>query len=113
MSYEIGDIIHIEEYTDAVTWCCLNNATLKEIEPDEQGRRFQIIEIVPYTPTKEEVKAAREIYRREHMDSKTAERSRRMANGTWTSADEEDYLQLDIDVTAYIEEHFPYPAEAE
>lgn len=113
MTYHIGDIVYSDEYTQAVEWCEDNNATLTEIEPDENGRRFQIVEIPPYIPTKEEVRVLREEYRKEHIDSKTAERSRRMANGTWDETDEQLYLQLDIDVTTYIEEHFPYPEEAE
>ena len=31
------------------------------------------------------------------------------ANGTWTEADEEAYLELDRQVTAWIEENLPYP----
>ena len=113
MSYVIGQIVYMDEYTEAVTWCYDNNATMNEIEPDEHGRRFQIVEIQPYVPTREDIRVMREDYRKSHIDSKTAERSRRMANGTWDEADEQLYLQLDLDVTAYIEEHFPYPAEAE
>ena len=60
-------------------------------------------------PTYEEIEKAREEYRKEHIDSKTAMRSRKMANQTWTADDERSYLDLDAEVTAYIEEHFPYP----
>jgi len=59
-------------------------------------------------PTHEEVSKMREQYRKENIDSKTAERSRKMANQTWTSDDERAYLDLDAEVTAYINEHFPY-----
>ena len=62
-------------------------------------------------PTKEEVSEMRKEYRRETIDDKTAERSRKMANGSWTQEDEQAYLELDAEVTAYIEEHFPYPQE--
>ena len=50
-------------------------------------------------------------YRREHIDDQTAERSRKMANGTWTDEDEQNYLALDAEVTAWIEENLPYPVE--
>lgn len=60
-------------------------------------------------PTYEEVDKAREEYRKEHIDSKTAMRSRKMANQTWTQEDERAYLDLDAEVTAYIEKNFPYP----
>ena len=59
-------------------------------------------------PTHEEISKQREQYRKEHIDSKTAERSRKMANQTWTADDERAYLDLDAEVTAYINEHFPY-----
>lgn len=60
-------------------------------------------------PTEEEQRQKREEYRKEHIDSQTAMRSRKIANQTWTSDDERAYLDLDAEVTAYIEEHFPYP----
>lgn len=62
-------------------------------------------------PTYEEVDAQRRQYRREHIDDRTTARSRKMANNTWTEEDEQSYLALDAEVTAYIEEHFPYPVE--
>ena len=60
-------------------------------------------------PTYEEVDQARIQYRQEHIDDKTIARMRKQANGTWTDEDEQAYLALDAEVTAYIEEHFPYP----
>ena len=60
-------------------------------------------------PTHDEIKELRKQYRQQHIDDNTAERSRKMANGTWTEEDEQAYLALDAEVTAYIEEHFPYP----
>lgn len=111
MTYKIGDIVYEDEYTPAVEWCYENNATMKEIEPDEKGRRFQIVAIEPYVPTYEDIREKREQYRKTHIDSKTAERSRRQANGTWTDEDEQAYLALDAEVTVYIEEHYPYTEE--
>ena len=63
-------------------------------------------------PTHDETSKMREDYRKEHIDSKTAERSRKTANGTWTAEDERAYLDLDAEVTAYINEHFPYTEES-
>ena len=59
-------------------------------------------------PTEEEQRQKREEYRKEHIDSQTAMRSRKIANQTWTADDERAYLDLDAEVTAYIEEHFTY-----
>ena len=111
MAYNIGDIITIDEYSSAVEWCDENNAYLKEIEPEEGTRRFQIVAIEPYVPTHEDIREQREEYRKKKIDSKTAERSRRQANKTWTNEDEEAYLALDAEVTAWIEENLPYPVE--
>jgi len=111
MTYHIGDIVYEEEYTPAAEWCEENDATMSEIEPDEKGRRFQIVAIEPYVPTHEDIREQREEYRKTHIDSKTAERTRRQANGTWTDEDEQAYLALDAEVTAYIEEYYPYPVE--
>ena len=60
-------------------------------------------------PTYEEVDRMRVQYRREHIDDKTTARSRKLANKTWTEEDEQAFLALDAEVTAYIEEHYPYP----
>lgn len=110
--YHIGDIVDETKYTEAAIWCNENNATMEEIEPDNTGRRFEIIEIpVPPPPTHNDIKMLRKQYRQAHIDDSTAERSRRKANGTWTDEDEQAYLALDAEVTAYIEEHYPYPAE--
>lgn len=62
-------------------------------------------------PTYEEVDKMRIEYRKEHIDDKTIARMRKTANGTWTEEDEQAYLELDAEVTAYIEEHFPYPEQ--
>ena len=112
MTYKIGDIVYENEYTEAVEWCDENNATMEEIEPDEKGRRFQIVAIPEHIPTWEEIDKARELYREQHIDTRTKARVRKQANGTWTEEDEQDYLALDAEVTAWIEENLPYPEEA-
>jgi len=62
-------------------------------------------------PTWEEVDKAREEYREQHIDTRTKARVRKMANGTWTEKDEQEYLSLDAEVTAWIEANLPYPEE--
>lgn len=107
--YKIGDIVGLDEYTDASKWCHSNNATMKEIEKENDIRRFEIVEIS--NPTWEEIDKQREMYREEHIDPRTNARVRKIANGTWTEQDEQDYLALDAEVTAWIEENLPYPEE--
>ena len=62
-------------------------------------------------PTAEEVDAMRVAYRNAKIDDKTIARMRKQANKTWTEEDEKAYLELDAEVTAYIEENYPYPVE--
>jgi len=65
----------------------------------------------PPAPTKDYIKQMRIDYRHTHIDDQTLERNRKMANGTWTQEDEAEYLALDEEVTAYIEENLPYPTD--
>ena len=74
------------------------------------GNEYLLKEDIP-VPTKEEMEKARKLYRQTHIDDNTLERSRKMVNGTWTQENENAYLALDAEVTAYVEEHFPYPKE--
>lgn len=62
---------------------------------------------IPYTY--EEIDAMRVQYRQQKIDNKTIARMRKQANETWTEEDEVAYLTLDAEVTAYIEENYPYP----
>ena len=92
------------EFDAAIAWCNENNYGIGEDDLYYFTK--------PNTPpTYEEVRQMRIRYRREHIDDQTAERSRKQANGTWTADDEAAYLALDAEVTAYVEEHFPYPVE--
>lgn len=97
-----------DEYSQVAEWC---NTTGK-YHLEEQGEYYAVVKNPePLPPTDEEIRQMRIQYRREHIDDQTAERSRKMANGTWTEEDEAEYLALDTEVTAYIEEHFPYNEE--
>lgn len=103
-----------ENFNAAKNWANEHNTSFKEdLEKRELPKRYFVIgpEPQPYIPTKEEIRQMRIQYRRNHIDDQTAERSRKIANGTWTDEDEQTYLALDAEVTAYIEEHYPYPVE--
>ena len=106
--FYIGQIFEGVYPPEAAIWCNANNAYIDEIGE----RRYEIKEIPePPAPTKEEIKKMRIEYRHEHIDDQTLERNRKMANGTWTEEDEVEYLALDAEVTAYIEENLPYPTD--
>lgn len=101
-----------EQYAEVAEWCNENGHYTIE----EDNKYYKTVEIVipePTPPTHEEVRQQRIRYRREHIDDQTAERSRKQANGTWTEDDEAAYLALDAEVTAYVEEHYPYPDESD
>lgn len=107
--YYIGQKFSGTYPSEAAEWCNSNNAYIDEIKPVKGVRQFEIFENEPYVPTWEDIDKARIQYRKQHIDDKTIARMRKQANGTWTEADEQAYLELDAEVTAYIEEHFPYP----
>ena len=49
----LNEIFKEDKYREAFKYVIENGYTIKEIEPDEQGRRFQIVEIP--APTKEQI----------------------------------------------------------
>lgn len=96
-----------DEYAQVAEWCNENGYTI-----EDDGVYYKVVKLPePIPPTYEEIKQMRISYRREHIDNQTAERSRKIANGTWTEEDESAYLTLDIEVTAWIEENLPYPEQ--
>lgn len=56
--YQVNEIFYFDnEYSARAKWCNQNGKVIVEIEPDENGRRFQIQEIP--APTEEELKEMR------------------------------------------------------
>lgn len=100
-------VIDEPEHTETIT----EEEELEETRiVQKEFRQFEIIEIpAPPPPTWEDIDKAREEYREQHIDKRTKARVRKMANGTWTEKDEQEYLALDAEVTAWIEENLPYP----
>ena len=97
-----------EEYSKVAEWC--NNSG--EFQIQEIGDEYCVVKIPePLPPTAEEIDTMRVAYRNAKIDNKTLARMRKQANKTWTEADEQAYLALDAEVTAYIEENYPYPVE--
>ena len=108
--YYIGQVFEEMYPSEASEWCNENNAYIEETTTGEV-RTFEIKEVPEHIPTWEEIDKARERYRAGHIDTRTNARTRKLANGTWTEKDEQDYLALDAEVTAWIEENLPYPEE--
>lgn len=93
-----------KEYADLAIYCNHNDCHIEDM-----GDYLESVPNEHPAPTKEEVDKMRIEYRREHIDDRTIARMRKTANGTWTEEDEQAYLELDAEVTAYVEENFPYP----
>lgn len=107
--FNIGDKLTKENYTQGAIWCNNNNAMIEIIDGE-----YVIVAIPEPAPlTYEEIDALRVAYRKANIDDKTIARMRKQANKTWTEEDEAEYLALDAEVTAYIEENYPYPEEKE
>lgn len=131
--FYIGQIFEGSYSPAAATWCNNNKAKIVEIESVERDveesyineneeeqtrtivktfRRYEIQAVPePPAPTHDDISQLRIMYRREHIDDKTLERMRKIANGTWTEEDEQEYLELDAEVTAYIETNYSYPED--
>lgn len=106
--YYIGQIFEGKYPPSAACWCNANQAYIEVIG----DHRYEIKAIPPApAPTREDIEKARIEYRHEHIDDETLCRLRKQANGTWTQEMEDAYLALDAEVTAYIEEHLPYPTD--
>ena len=106
--FYVGQIFE-GSYPPAAAIACNKNGWFIDVIGD---RRYEIKEVPPMpAPTKEEIEKARIAYRHEHIDDETLCRLRKQANGTWTQEMEDAYLALDAEVTAYIEEHLPYPTD--
>lgn len=106
--FYIGEIFNGIYPPAAAIWCNSHNAYIEDLG----NKRYEIKEVPPApAPTREDVDRMRVAYRREHIDDRTIARMRKQANGTWSEEDEVDYLALDAEVTAYIEENLPYPEE--
>ena len=105
--FYIGEIFEGKYPPEAAIWCNSHNTFIEALGDG----RYEIKEVVVPAPTREDIEEARIAYRRRHIDNETLRRMRKQANNTWTPEDEAEYLALDAEVTAYIEEHFPYPEE--
>lgn len=99
---------NLEEYSKVAQWC---NENQEYQIGEKEGFICTIKKENPSPLSYEEVRRMRIAYRKDHIDDKTAERSRKTANGTWTEEDEQAYLALDAEVTAWIEKNLPYPVE--
>lgn len=111
MEYYDGQILkNSQEHKDFANW---TNSHGNKFGDTANGDGTYTVYAVPPAPapTHEDIEKARIAYRHEHIDDETLCRLRKQANGTWTQEMEDAYLALDAEVTAYIEEHLPYPTD--
>ena len=114
--YYIGQIFDGKYPQGAADFCNeTQTAMITEIEPiiveDEQVRRFQIVEVPKYIPTKEEQEKKRANAYVKEVDPLHAQKNRRTILGTWTDEDEAEYREKVIELSEAISERYPYPTE--
>lgn len=114
MTYKIGDIIYEEEFTESAIWCDENKATMEEIEPDEKGRRFQIVAISEHIPTYEEQRECRAQAYRIEKDPITCQIQSLRDEEQTPEVEQEiaDLIQEREQVVADIQARYPYPEES-
>lgn len=111
MEYYDGQILkNAQEHKDFANWTNSHGNKFFDT-PNGDGTYTVHKQPEPSAPTREDIEKARIEYRHEHIDDETLCRLRKQANGTWTQEMEDTYLALDAEVTAYIEEHLPYPTD--
>ena len=93
---ELGTIFYEKDYSNACDYSAQNGYTIKEIEPDEQGRRFQIVEIPQPTESElaqQEIQELKEWYDIEY--SRKEQKYRRLHTlGKLTDEDKDPYNEL-------------------
>ena len=111
--FYIGQIFEEDYPTEAVSWCNENNATIKEIEPNKDVRRFEIIAIPEHIPTKEEQKQNRSFAYQQEVDPITCH-IQRLGDEEQTPEIEQEIADLKVERTEKVEEikeRYPYPVE--
>ena len=93
-----------QQYAELASYCNANDCHI-----EDKGDYLESVPNEHPAPTYEQIDQARIEYRKAHIDDRTIARMRKTANGTWTEEDEQAYLALDAEVTAWIEENLPYP----
>lgn len=111
--YNIGDIVNIEEYTNAALWCTDNKSTLIEIESSSKDRLFKIVEIQKHIPTYEEQRQNRaEAYRIEKDPITCQILSLREEEQTEEVIAEIEQLKQERSaIVEEIKQRYPYPEE--
>ena len=108
MEYYIGQIFDGIYPPMAAVWCNQNNAYIEKID----GNRYEIKAIPPApAPTKEEQEKARKNAYASEIDPLHARKFRKSILGEWTEEDEAEYVAKVKELSAEIEERYPYPVE--
>lgn len=107
--FYIGQIFEGRYPPEAAIWCNMNNAFIDIIE---EGK-YEIKEVKPYVPTKEEQEEARASAYTALIDPLHARKMRKTVLGEWTEEDESSYIEEVKAKSAEIAERYPYPVDAE
>lgn len=106
--YYIGQIFEGSYPPGAAVWCNANNAYIDVIGE----KRYEIKEVPPApAPTKEEQEQARKAAYTAEVDPLHARKARKTILGEWTEEDEAEYIEKVKELSAEIEERYPYPTD--
>lgn len=106
--FYIGQIFDETYPPEAAVWCNENNAMIQELEPENGVRRFEIVEIPEHIPTKEDIRAMRQVRYTNEADPIRYEYDEALARGEETA---EEKKQAWLDKKDEIRAELPYPEE--
>lgn len=97
-----------EEYSAVADWC----NELGEYHIEEIDDEYCVVKNPePLPPTTEEIRQRRELYYKENCDPLTCEKIRKTSMGKWTEEDEAEYVNRMNDISAFVNQMYPYPEE--
>jgi len=106
--YYIGQIFEGSYPPMAACWANANNAYIDVIGE----KRYEIKAVPPApAPTKEQQEAARASAYNAEIDPLHARKARKTILGEWTDDDEAEYVAKVKELSAEIQERYPYPTD--
>lgn len=105
--FYIGQIFEGKYPPEAAIACNKNGWCIEKIG----DHKYEIKEVVVPAPTKEEQEQARANAYASEIDPLHARKFRKSILGEWTEEDEAEYVAKVKELSAEIEERYPYPVE--
>lgn len=110
MEYVVGQILNAQELVQFANWTAVHTDS-KLFAKSLGNHKYEIKEVVVPAPTKEEQEQARANAYAQEIDPLHARKFRKSILGEWTEEDEAEYVAKVKELSAKIEERYPYPVE--